>query len=104
MSNCIECTNIYPQNICEPFELGSIAGGVQGVTVQFESVADGSVYSTVVETDISGTITVSDLEANLLPNVKYMVTINGGDVYTLPDGTTVTSCVRLHFRHVKAWS
>jgi hypothetical protein len=104
MSNCIECTNIYPQNICEPFELGSIAGGVQDVTVQFESVADGSVYSTVVETDISGTITVPDIEANLLPNVKYMVTINGGDVYTLPDATTVTSCVRLHFRHVKAWS
>jgi hypothetical protein len=104
MSNCIECTNIYPQNICEPFELGSIAGGVQDVTVQFESVADGSVYSTVVETDISGTITVPDIESNLLPNVKYMVTINGGDVFTLTDGTTVTSCVRLHFRHVKAWS
>jgi hypothetical protein len=104
MSNCIECTDIYPQNICEPFDLGSIAGGVQDVTVQFESVADGSVYSTEVETGMYGDITVDDIEANILPNVKYMITINGGDVFTLTDGTTVTSCVRVHFRHVKTWN
>lgn len=104
MSNCIECTNIAPADICAPFELGSVAGGIQIVTVQFESVADGSVYEVDVTTDGNGTIEVTDLHANLLPNVFYMVTINDGDVFTLPDGTTVTSCVRLNFRHVKAWS
>jgi hypothetical protein len=104
MSNCIDCTDITSVNICEDWVLGSVTGGVQTVTVKFENIADGSFRYVDVTTDSGGDITLTDLEQNVVQNVKYMVTIGDGDTFTLPDGTTVTSCVRLNFKYVKAWN
>lgn len=102
--SCIDCTNIASHNICTPFDLGNIAGGIQDVDVQFENIADGSIRTVEVTTDANGLITVADLESNVIPNVMYMVTLVGDGTFTLPDGVTVTGCVRLNFKHVKGWS
>lgn len=104
MSNCIECTDIASANICEDWILGSVTGGVQDITVTFENVADGSTRDVTVETDAQGVITLTELELNVVQNVKYLVTITDGDTFTLPDGTTVTDCVRVNFKYVKGWS
>ncbi len=102
--SCIECTDITPANICLDFELGTIAGGIQDIEVQFENVSDGSLRIVEVETDANGLITLTNLEANIIPNVIYMVTLVGDGTFTLTDGTTVTGCVRLNFKHYKGWS
>lgn len=104
MSNCIDCTDIASANICEDWILGSIAGGVQDVIVTFENVADGSIREVEVETDANGVITLTNLEANIVQNVKYLVTIEDNATFTLPDGTTVTDCVRVNFKYVKGWN
>jgi len=104
MTNCIECTNIYPHDICSPFELGSVSGGIQSIDIRFENIADGSIREVEVETDINGTISIPDLQKNVVPNVFYYVTRADGGVFTLPDGVTVTGCVRVNFKRVRPFT
>ena len=87
-----------------PIGVFTATGSTNATTTITLSAINPLVAAGQIVTDSGGDITLTDLEQNVVQNVKYMVTIGDGDTFTLPDGTTVTSCVRLNFKYVKAWN